>query len=84
MRYLGDVIEQILEVSTNEELNLALKEVEYDLGFKAPELHYTLWNRVGYYLNEIYPNPLKNEETLKIASIFTTLTEDELKKQFAV
>lgn len=59
MRYLGDAIKQIAEVSTNEELNSKLDRVMYNLGFKAPEMHYELWNDVAYALNDLIPNPLE-------------------------
>jgi hypothetical protein len=82
MRYLDDVINEILEVNTNEVLNSELEKLIYDLGFKAPELHYELWNRLNFILNNIIPNPLENEETLKIVSIFTMISEEDLIKQF--
>ena len=80
MRKLENVIDQLLEVSTNEELNQELESIKYDVGFTAPELMGMRWNLTHEALSTHYPNPIENDETIEAFCIFTTMTRDELIK----
>ncbi|MFF1992856.1 hypothetical protein ACFVWC_16570 [Bacillus mycoides] len=82
MRNLIDVINQILEISTNKELNEKLKHYKNNVGYTAPESEKANWEWVGVLLDSYIPNPLESEETLKIVSIFTTHSEDEIRKEY--
>lgn len=77
MRNLEDVINHILVVSTNRSLNKELEKIKRDVRFTAPELMYMRWNLTHEVLCEHIANPIENDETVKIFSIFTTLSEDE-------
>ncbi|MEK5251526.1 hypothetical protein MKX66_28915 [Bacillus sp. FSL R9-9530] len=82
MRNLIDVINQILEVSTNKELNEKLEQIKFDAGFTAPELMRMRWDLTQVTLKTYILNPLESDETLKIISIFTTKSEEEVRKEF--
>lgn len=79
---LLDVINQILEVSTNKELNEKLEKIKFDAGFIAPELMRMRWDVTQVTLKTYILNPLESDETLKIISIFTTKLEEEVRKEF--
>lgn len=78
MRKLENVIDKLLEVSTNEELNNELESIKYDIGFTAPELMSMRWNLTHETLCTHYPNPIENDESINVFCIFTTMTRDEL------
>ncbi|EOS8268462.1 hypothetical protein ABTI76_001036 [Bacillus cereus] len=82
MRNLIDVINQILEVSTNKELNERLEQIKFDAGFTAPELMHMRWDLTQATLETHILNPLESDETLKIISIFTTKPEEEVRREF--
>jgi hypothetical protein len=82
MRKLENVIDQILAVSTNKELNKRLEQIKFDIGFTAPELMGIRWHLTHEALCDYIPNPIENDETIKIFCIFTTMTKEELLKAF--
>lgn len=82
MRNLADVIDQIVEVSTNEELNGKLEKIKSDIFFTAPEVMPMRWDLVSEALEESIPMPLKTDEHVKIISIFTTFPEEKVKVEF--
>lgn len=82
MRQLTDVINQLLSVSTNEELNQALREIRNSCAYTAPEAMYIRWDETHGTLYEYTPNPI-NDEMIKLFSIFSTRPEEELREYFA-
>ena len=80
MRKLENVIDQILNVSTNKELNNELASIKEDIGFTAPELMGLRWNLTHEALCNHLPNPVETDETIEVFCIFTTMTKDELIK----
>lgn len=81
MRQLKDVIDQILGVSTSEELNSVLNKVKRDISFTAPELMSERWDQAFYSLMEAYPNPLISDEALKICAIWSAKPVDVLREE---
>ena len=79
MRDLYEVIEQVIKISTNEELNERLKKIQFDIGFTAPELMGNRWGQASMALNDCIPDLFENDETIKIASIFMDIKEESLK-----
>jgi hypothetical protein len=82
MRKLEDVINQMIEVSTNKELNQELEKIKSDISFTAPELIGMRWDLTHEALCSHMPNPVANDESVQIFSIFTTMTEEDFKAQF--
>ncbi|WP_144468691.1 cell division protein [Bacillus pumilus] len=81
MRQLTDVINQILEISTNEELNSELKQIKSDASFTSPELMHMRWDSTHDLLLDHTPNPINNE-MVKIFSVFSTKSENEIRESF--
>lgn len=81
MRPLSDVIDQILEVSTNKELNRELQRTKSDIGFTAPELMHIRWAQVHQALTIYTPSPI-DDETVTLLSIFSTKSEEEIREAF--
>lgn len=79
MRDLTKVIDEMLPYVEKEELKVGLERVKKDLFFRAPERIVESWDEVSILLGTIIPNPTETEKTLKIASIFTTRTEQQIK-----
>lgn len=83
MRDIGSVIDQILNITTNESLIRELNAIKNASTYKAPELQRMLWDDVGNLLGVCYPNPLTSEESLEIASIFTAKSKEELQTMYS-
>lgn len=82
MRNIVDVINKMKPYITEEKVIKTLDKIIDDSCYKAPELHYELWNKLGFWLNAYYPVPLKNDNQVKIVSIFTTMSEEDVRKNF--
>jgi hypothetical protein len=83
MRNIVDVMNKMKPyIIDNEEVLVAFNYIEEDFYWKAPETHYLLWDELGDVLNKHYPLPLQNDEHVKIISIFTAMTEDEVREKF--
>lgn len=80
MRDIFEVLKQIKDVlKENEEygeIEANIENIEYRLGFKAPE---DRWNYVYYRLIVDFIPP-KTETDYKVLSIWTTKTVEELKE----
>lgn len=77
-RNIGEVINKLNSVTTNDYLKESMSKILYDAGFKAPEVMYQLWNRLQFELFEAYDHPFVSEESLEAFSIFTGRTKEEL------
>ena len=75
MRDIFKVLEQIKEISNNEEFIEVIDEIENSLRYKAPE---DRWNYVYDKLIENYIPP-ETDIDYKILSIWTTKSVEELK-----
>lgn len=77
-RNILDVMDNIKEVTTSDKLIEGMERIVYDAGFKAPEVMYQLWNTLQFRLLETYESPFSDDESLKVFSIFTGRSEEEL------
>lgn len=77
-RNILDVMENIKQVTSSDGLIIGMESIEYDAGFKAPEVMYQLWNRLQFELLEAYESPFANNESLEAFSIFTGRSIEEL------
>jgi hypothetical protein len=82
MRDIVAVIDEMKPYIEDEELMRLLGKAQRDSYYKAPEIMWELWEKVSYILSRFIPAPLKNDNQIKIVSIFTTMSEEEVKKQF--
>ncbi|HFK1543473.1 TPA: hypothetical protein ACGXM3_005295 [Bacillus cereus] len=78
MRQLPDVINQILEVSTNYELKERLEKIKFDCAFTAPEVMDIRWDLTHEALCRHYPNPIGDNESIEVFCIFTTMNREQL------
>ena len=77
-RNILEVMEKIKRVTTSNQLIEGMGRIEYDAGFKAPELMYQLWNALQFKLFETYESPFSSNESLEAFSIFTGRSSEEL------
>lgn len=81
-RDLDDVIGKILKSIPQyefEDMNAALQRVQKDIGFTPPELMHVRWNEVHDVLSDYIGFHPRSDWQIKIWSIFTGLTIDEIK-----
>lgn len=82
MRNIVDVMNEMRPYIEKKELLDLFDKVERDVPFTAPEAMYLRWNQLSSYLSSYIPAPLKNDNEVKVVSIFTTMTEEEVRNQF--
>lgn len=79
MRNIQTVLNNMIELSTNDKFIEQLNQVKYSASYRAPEFMFIDWNDAHSIMLEFYPIPVTNEEGLKIYSEFTTMTIEEVK-----
>ena len=85
MRNLSEVIEAIKAEIPNkgDENDLLLHRIDKILdsvNYASPENQGLWWNELAILLNNDLPKPLEKEWQVKVVSIFTTKSEDEVKQ----
>lgn len=85
MRNLVDVIKQLKDISSKENFNLELNDIEDSYYYTAPEVKGRLWNRVHEaiiyeYEDEINGRKEPSDECILILSCFTTMSVEEVKE----
>ena len=85
MRNLIDVIKQLKDISSEENFNLELSDIEDSYYYTAPEAKGRLWNRVheaivSEYSDEIHKRKEASDECILILSCFTTMSVEEVKE----
>lgn len=80
MRRLEDIIDQMIAVTTNDDLINGLSRVKYEASYTAPEVMGIRWRQAYELLCEYFPNPLETDESISIFCIFAKLDKDELIK----
>lgn len=81
-RKLEDVIDQLLEASTDNVFNETLKKIRYSVFFTPPEAMGFRWEEVQAALHQAVPIPIPNDEGYKLVSIFTNMTDEQVRKAF--
>lgn len=82
-RNIIEVINEIKNhISEKQELVTRLDKIIDSVYYTAPEAMYLRWNQLAELLSYHYPAPLQNQNELKIVSIFTTMSEEEVKIRF--
>lgn len=85
MRNLIDVIKQLKDISSKENFNLELSDIEDSYYYTAPEARGILWNRVHNAIIDEYISKLNgkpDDECISVISCFSTMSPDEVRKSF--
>jgi|GEM_PF-6546130 len=81
-RKLEDVIDQLLEASTDEKFNETLKKIRSRIFYTPPEAMGFRWEEVQAALTKAVPVPIPNDEGYKLVGIFTNMTDEQVRKAF--
>lgn len=81
MRDIVKVINELKPYIDNEVVLNEMQGIVYDSCYVVPD-DSRLWEELGLLLNYYYPAPLKNDDQIKIVSIFTNMSEEDVKKNF--
>jgi hypothetical protein len=84
MRIIANVINEMLPYVESEELKKELKYIQEKSLYVAPENSGEYWDALAYFINKHIPVPPKTEKQLKIVSIFTMKSEEEIKSMFCL
>jgi hypothetical protein len=84
MRIIANVINEMLPYVESKELKEELKYIQEKSLYVAPENSGKYWDALAFLINKHIPAPPKTEKQLKIVSIFTMKSEEEIKSMFGL
>jgi len=82
VREIVEVVNQLKPYVDDGNFLAVLNDIENRSVYLAPEVHFELWNELTYMINRFYCPPLQDSNEVKVISIFTQKTEDEVKELF--